>query len=101
VAALEALVADLSTRLARAGHAAEPRPFVPHLTLGRVRAPRGARGLADAIARGWTGPAIPWRAGSLTLFRSHLGPGGARHEPLLVAPLGAPGAAGPELRSRP
>jgi len=24
----------------------------------------------------------------VTLFESHLGPGGARHEPLLVVPLG-------------
>jgi 2'-5' RNA ligase len=55
-----------------------------------VARPRGrARpaGLAEALA-GAGAPAIPWAVRQVTLFESHLGAGGARHEPLLVAPLG-------------
>jgi 2'-5' RNA ligase len=93
VGPLGTLVADLGARLEQAGFPPEARPFVPHLTLGRSRGPRGAAGLSAALDRASAGPALAWRAGALTLFRSHLGPGGARHEPLLVAPLG--GGPGP------
>ena len=83
---LGSLVADLGARLERTGLPPEPRPFLPHLTLGRSRQPRGVAGLAAALEQAAAGPPLPWRAEALTLFRSHLGPGGARHEPLLRAP---------------
>jgi 2'-5' RNA ligase len=83
---LAALAAELDLRLAPLGFPAEARPFTPHLTVARARAPGGVAGLAPALAAAAAAP-IPWRAGALTLFESHLGRGGARHEPLLRAPL--------------
>jgi 2'-5' RNA ligase len=68
--------------LARLGEALpawrpEARPLRPHVTVARVR--RGAdprmTGLPPVPEGSWTGT-------SLVLFRSHLGGGPARHEPL-------------------
>jgi len=65
-------------------HEPEPRPYLPHVTVARVR--RGD---------GWRPPAAPPEAPvdlvfdgcGLTLYRSHLDPGGARYEALTRAPL--------------
>jgi 2'-5' RNA ligase len=92
---LAALVADLGRRLAPLGFPPEGRPFAPHLTVGRARDPRGARGLGAALVEAAGAPGLAWRAAELTLFQSHLGPGGARHEPLLRARLGPSPDAGP------
>jgi 2'-5' RNA ligase len=81
--ALGALAASLGRRLGLLGLPGDGRPFAPHLTLGRSREARGAAGLGGAIAA-----AVAWRAEEVVLFRSHLDPGGARHEPLLRARLG-------------
>lgn len=89
VAPLAALAADLGRRLTPLGFPAESRPFSPHLTVGRARDARGAAGLGGALAEAAQGEGIAWRAAELVLFESHLEPGGARHEALLRAPLGA------------
>ena len=78
----EAVQAAVSGELeAQALHAPERRPFWPHLTLARVR---GRGGFEPSLA-------LPAQAGRLegplrfehvTLYRSHLAPGGARYEPL-------------------
>jgi 2'-5' RNA ligase len=86
--ALGALAAALGRRLTLLGLPADGRPFAPHLTLGRSREARGAAGLGGAIAAAAEGDPVAWRAEEVVLFRSHLDPGGARHEPLLSAPLG-------------
>jgi 2'-5' RNA ligase len=86
--ALAALVADLGRRLAPLGFPPEGRPLTPHLTIGRSRDGRGAPGLGGAIAGAAAADAIPWRAVDLSLFRSHLGSAGARHEVLARFPLG-------------
>jgi len=88
VAPLTALAEELGRRLSPLGFAPEPRPFSPHLTVGRARDGRGAAGLGGALAEAAQGEGIAWRAGELVLFESHLEPRGARHEPLLRAPLG-------------
>jgi 2'-5' RNA ligase len=55
----------------------ESRPLLPHVTVARVR--RGARVRAAEL----DGPApLSFTASRVTLFRSHLGAGGARYEPL-------------------
>ncbi len=83
--ALAALHAEVRARLADAlpAWAPEDRPLRPHITVARVR--RGAQprrgGLPDA-------PAAAWAAGALVLFRSHLGGGPVRHEPLARVDLG-------------
>ncbi len=76
---LAVLHRELLSRLAEAVPAWTPeaRPLRPHVTVARVR--RDARprmgGLPAAPRGAWTGS-------SLVLFRSHLGGGPARHEPL-------------------
>jgi RNA 2',3'-cyclic 3'-phosphodiesterase len=65
-----------------AGHEPEKRPFLPHVTLARVR--RGARApLGDLDAP----PPLRFTPTALTLFRSQLGSTGARYEPLVRAAL--------------
>lgn len=80
---------DLDARLLLLGLPPRDHPLAPHLTVGRARAHRGVRGLEVALATAGAATPVRWRAGALTLFRSHLAAGGVRHEPLLVAPLGA------------
>ena len=65
-------------------HRPEKRPFWPHVTLARVK--RGARAepLPDV-----PGPAEPFEARELTLYRSTLRPQGALYEPLAEAVLDA------------
>ena len=65
-----------------AGLPAEERPFHPHLTLSRVRPPADVRHLAnEALDLGWT-------CDRVVVFRSHLGGGPARYEPLETFALG-------------
>lgn len=64
------------------GFAAERRPFVPHLTLARLKAP--ARVALDAAVPS----AVRFTVDRLTLFRSVLGRPAARYEALAVYPFG-------------
>ena len=66
-----------------AGHAAETRPFRPHLTV--ARAARGRR--ATARDTSFEIRRVDTRATELTLFQSRLGPGGARYTRLEGFPL--------------
>lgn len=66
----------------------EARPFLPHVTVARVRS-RGNERAARTLA-GATLPPLPplaFDGAAVTLYRSHLGPGGARYEPLARAEL--------------
>lgn len=79
---LGGLVADLNTRFAALGFDTERRPYVPHLTLARFRAP----------VRLDEPPAVipildPFRVDEVVLYRSHTSSKGARYEVLLRAPL--------------
>lgn len=78
-------------------HAPEERPFLPHVTVARVRgsgrrdrrAAAGSRGRRGA-GRGGPPAAPAWPVGpfagtAVVLYRSHLGGGGARYEPLVRA----------------
>jgi len=85
---LGSLAAAVDAACASHGFLRETRPFRAHVTLGRVRrsAARGRGRPAplplDALVE--EGDAVFGRspADALTLFRSDLGPGGARHSPL-------------------
>jgi 2'-5' RNA ligase len=84
-AALSALQEELVAGLAAAiGFAPERRRFRPHVTVGRVA--RGTRidtrGRLDPPA-----PQLRCESPSLTLYRSHTAPEGARYEPLASAEL--------------
>ena len=78
--------ADLAEAVDRAlsglGFPAETRPFRAHLTLGRVRSPRGARGLADAVKSLGSPTFGSWVADELILYESRLRPTGALHVPV-------------------
>lgn len=79
--ALISLHSRLEEECAAAGFAREERPFHPHLTLARIRAPQGARKLAErhqqtAFAR------IEFPVEDLVLLQSELGPGGSRYTEL-------------------
>lgn len=59
-----------------AGLLPEERPFHPHLTLSRLRPPVDVRHLmGEEVTFGW-------RCQTLIVYRSHLGRGKARYEPL-------------------
>ncbi|MCZ6745919.1 MAG: RNA 2',3'-cyclic phosphodiesterase [Acidobacteria bacterium] len=87
---LRGLAGAVRECLEMAGFPREERPFRPHLTLGRVR-DRLAACDRDALGAALTSfrppPFAPVRVTGMVLFRSHLGPGGARHEPLIRLPL--------------
>lgn len=80
------LAAAIDRGLAALGFEPERRPFAPHLTLGRVRAPRGAD-LRDALAACGSATAGSWAPEAVILYESHLHPRGARHEARAVWPL--------------
>ncbi|WP_424536523.1 RNA 2',3'-cyclic phosphodiesterase [Sphaerisporangium viridialbum] len=84
--ALPRLAASLAAGAQRAGAVhTDRKPFHPHLTLARSRARTGtdARGLVESLGSfGGT----PWRADSVHLMRSHLGPS-VRYETLGSWPL--------------
>ncbi len=84
------LAAALDGRLAGLGWPGG-RPFRPHLTVARTDAAPRAEGRAagEAIASAAADRSIGFRADRLTLFRSHLGAGPPRYEPLLEAVLDA------------
>ncbi len=65
----------------------ETRPFLGHVTVGRV-----ARGARLASVELPPQPQPSFEGSTVTLFRSRLGPGGARYEPLARVALGSAGA---------
>jgi 2'-5' RNA ligase len=69
-----------------AGFAREGRAFKPHLTLARLRSPRGALELSEAHRRTPFGPHA-FDVPELLVMRSELGPGGSRYTPLSRHPL--------------
>ena len=82
--AFVALAADVRAALVAAGARSEEKRFHPHVTLARVKKPP---------RRVWRAPAFPagiaCAVGELTLYRSVLGPGGAKHTVVATAPLAA------------
>lgn len=84
---VERLAALVEAAARAVGFAAEDRSFTSHLTLGRVRGRQGAGRAADAV-REWrpAGEAEP--IPEMILYRSDLGPRGARHTALARFPIG-------------
>lgn len=86
---LGTLVEALSEPLAAVGWPPETRPFRPHLTVARTDA-TGIRDAAltaqalEAAAEEWSTDFV---ADRVVLFRSHLGGGPARHEPVAEVAL--------------
>jgi len=83
---LIALASRVENECRAAGLEPEKRPFQPHLTLARAR-PRDGAALPELPPL----PELtPWPAGELVLYWSHLGKGGAVHEPIRRIRLGRP-----------
>jgi 2'-5' RNA ligase len=85
--AIERLAAAVEAAARDSGFEPEGRRFTAHLTLGRVRGPRGLRRAADAV-RGWKPRGSAEAASEVVLYRSELGAGGARHVALARYPIG-------------
>ncbi len=86
--ALGTLAGRVDSALADLGFERETRPYSPHVTLGRVRAPRRDAALAAAIEAGAGRGFGTLRVDRLVLMRSDLSPRGARHTVLVSWPLG-------------
>ncbi len=83
-----ALVArEVERRTEAAGVAREPRPFRPHLTLGRARGPQGMPGLVAAASAGEGCPDFPFAVSELVLTESRLAPEGPTYTPHLSTAL--------------
>ncbi|MBZ0121220.1 MAG: RNA 2',3'-cyclic phosphodiesterase, partial [Sandaracinaceae bacterium] len=78
--ALLALAADLEAIAREAGLAPEARPFAPHLTLARLKAPRAAA-LQTYLRKHEALEIAPFRATELVLFESRQGPSGVTYHP--------------------
>lgn len=85
--ALGRLAAALEAELRAAGWGLEPRSFRPHLTIARTDGARGGPVAAAALVRAAAGLDAGFTAASVVLYRSHLGSGPARYEPLHEAAL--------------
>ncbi|PYO00958.1 MAG: RNA 2',3'-cyclic phosphodiesterase [Candidatus Rokuibacteriota bacterium] len=89
--------ADAAAKLARsidsalAGHGFPPedRPFAGHVTLGRVREPRGDRELASALAASARQRFGRFTVDRVALMRSELSSRGAHYSILAALPLSA------------
>ncbi len=80
VAELARLAGAVDGALEAFGVPGERRAFRGHLTVGRVRSPRGAEGLARALRAETGATAGAWTAGEVVLYRSRLHPKGAVHD---------------------
>ena len=76
----------LDIECAHAGFPRESKPFKPHLTLARLRAPQDAAELSEAHRRAPFGPHT-FEVSAFVLMRSDLGPGGSRYTPLQYHPF--------------
>jgi RNA 2',3'-cyclic 3'-phosphodiesterase len=78
---LSRLQRRLEDECAAAGFPREPRPYNPHLTLARLRAPHDAAALSEAHRRTPFGPHT-FQVSDFVLMRSELGRGGPRYTPI-------------------
>jgi len=87
VSALKALQEEADRGLERYGFSREDRPFRAHLTLARIKSPRGLTGLDRIMKKSEVYEAGRFRAEGLTLFRSDLTPQGAIYSKLASYPF--------------
>ena len=92
VESLATLAERIEAAMEPLGFAREARPFRPHLTLGRVRSPRGLRELATELEKRAqdspeAGSGIEWRVDAIALMCSDLKPSGPVYTELAHLPL--------------
>ena len=78
----QALQARVEEALARLGLPREGRAYTPHLTIGRVREPRGLASLQQAIVQGGQKEFGSLEVSAISLMKSDLHPTGARYTEL-------------------
>jgi len=81
------LQAVLEKELVQAGFPREDRDFHPHLTLGRVKSPRGLEPVLRALERHREADLGGMMVDRLTFFQSVLGPSGPEHKVLAETAL--------------
>lgn len=86
---LGALADALDAPLAPLGWPPDDRPYRPHLTVARLDATSPAQGVAvaDSLVAAATGWRTGFRADRVVLYRSHLGGGPPRYEPVVEVVL--------------
>ena len=88
---LERLRARVEGALSRVGFEPEERPFLPHVTLGRIKQevePPSDWRAGQAFQRlNLAGPALEYAVDRVTLFRSHMDHQGVTYEALSESPL--------------
>jgi 2'-5' RNA ligase len=87
VARLVTFQQGLERALGEIGFPPEERPFRPHLTLGRIKSPKGLTGLAEVLEKEKTVTAGSFTASALSLFQSDLTPRGAVYTRLATYPF--------------
>jgi len=87
VDALHVLAGAVDRTVATLGFPLEERPFRPHITLGRVKSPRGLESLLPLVAAHRDDTFGVMQVTAIHLIRSELSPQGARYTTLRCAPL--------------
>jgi 2'-5' RNA ligase len=89
---LRRLAVAVDAALVPLGFAPEGRPFQAHVTIGRVRSPRGTAPLRDAVEAASAVDLGTWTATEVVLYESRLRPTGAVYAAVARLPLRAVGA---------
>jgi len=84
---LARLQQDLEKKLSAIGFKEEKRTFFPHLTLGRLKSPKGERELTQSLAEYKDCECGTLEAHEVCLFKSDLRPGGAVYTKLRTFPF--------------
>jgi 2'-5' RNA ligase len=85
---LLSLHSDIERVVETLGFIPESREFRAHLTIGRVKNPKGLSELMKELKEHEDDAFGEFEAQKITLFKSDLLPSGARYTPLVRAPLG-------------
>jgi 2'-5' RNA ligase len=86
--ALGRIAGAFESALSSAGWPVEPRSFRPHMTVARTDGAREGPNAATALERAAAALDAGFRADRVVLYRSHLGAGPAKYQPLHEALLG-------------
>ena len=84
---LSGLAGEVDEALAGEGFPREARAVIPHITVGRVRSPRGWERVLEAMRPYWENSFGTSRVDEIVLYRSELGPDGPRYTALERLPL--------------
>ena len=79
---LQQVQQTIDRKLTRLGFTAEKRAFSPHLTLGRIKSPKGKRTVSQRLATMGECACVTFDVTEIFLFKSDLKPSGAVHTKL-------------------